>query len=389
LVFDWLVLETLSGSTIDASTCLAVLSSESQKRRIPPDRIPLLEHLVSNGVLSFDFVDEDRHVGGYIRQRIAERSDVLVALGGGKGVIDLHAQFTARGLPTVPLDVEIGASCADGEGALGLNRIAFTRPESCFPLEPKKLQNSLLSISFQGATRPIDDLVRGVVHLVECELKAEQTSNHGSSATPQFPIRVLFVAAAPVDQDELDHNEEGMSILEQAFKGIAADGLTFQILRKATPQGLRSRMASFRPNVLFFSGHGFHDRIVLQDDVGASSTVEATALAELVRVFQPEIRLVILNSCSSDRIASHLVDVVDFAIGMSGEVCDVTAMAFAEGFFDGLANGVTVQQAFDLGRANCKLAKAPFPDMPCLHVRPGSDASTVVLARVKPNSAGQ
>ncbi len=61
-------------------------------------------------------------------------------------------------------------------------------------------------------------------------------------------------------------------------------------------------------------------------------------------------------------------------------------MAFAEGFFDGLANGATIQEAFGLGRANCMVLNKPKPDMPCLHIRPGCDATSIVLARNNPKA---
>jgi hypothetical protein len=67
---------------------------------------------------------------------------------------------------------------------------------------------------------------------------------------------------------------------------------------------------------------------------------------------------------------------------MSRAVPDTTAIAFAAGFYEALAFGRSVTDAFELGQTQVELASPNLidtADIPQLIVRPGEDASKIFL----------
>ncbi len=73
------------------------------------------------------------------------------------------------------------------------------------------------------------------------------------------------------------------------------------------------------------------------------------ALAGLFRVLKDNVRVVLLNACYSAAQAKAIVKEIDCAVGMSRAVKDDHAIAFAAEFYQALAYGRSVQEAFDLG----------------------------------------
>lgn len=388
LTFDWLVLERLQtecGQTrCELPICRAVLSSESKKRRIPEDRLGLFDSALTSGLLTLEFIDEERHVGGYIRQRIADLADAAVLIGGGKGVSDLYERLAFRSVPVLPCDIDIGSTCNDGLGASALNRRAFTTPDAFFPCASHCFRDALLSVSLASESGAFRSIADRVVSLFDSEFRCQLERATAPRQVVSKLVRVLFVAANPKDQAQLAIDQEGLGIVEYVLNGVAADRIELNVVRRATPDSLRSMLARFRPNVVHFSGHGHSDGIVLQDDAGQSFYVDKAALRVLLGVFSNDIRVVVLNSCSSSVIAEELAKSIDVAVGMKADVDDDTAIAFSEGFFDGFAHGSSLAEAFELGVANCKLKGVPSPDLPVLFVRHGVDASQVFLSRLDP-----
>lgn len=378
LTFDWFALETLTNLSLEAGErCTAILSSETQKRRFPADRLGILESLVSSGALSLQFYDEDRHVGGFIRERLSELADAVIAIGGGKGVLDLHDKCSRLHTPVLPFTFAIGASCDDGEGAVKLCRLAASAPSDFFSGTPERLKHALVTLPIL-VEKDVEQAVKSTVALLSDEFAALKETKKVEQAI-DGNVRMLLVISNPTDTDPLDLDAEGMRILQFLLDGAASDKLSVKIMREATPVSLRSKLASFKPSILHFAGHGYNQGIVLQEKTGAAVCVDIETLAQLLNVFKDEIRLVVLNSCSSSESARRLSQTIDFVIGMKADVDDDTAIAFSEGFFDGIANQCSVQQAFDLGIANCKLMKAPSPQLPILHVRAAADARMAIL----------
>src|SRR5262249_2938194 len=105
-----------------------------------------------------------------------------------------------------------------------------------------------------------------------------------------------------------------------------------------------------KPQVVHFSGHGAKaGTVVLIGNDGLAKEVPPKALQGLFRVLKDNVRIVVLNACYSEAQAKAIVKQIDVAIGMNDAIGDDHAIAFAAEFYQGLAYGRSVQEAFDLG----------------------------------------
>lgn len=144
-----------------------MLSADPAQSRIPERRAPLWDQLLEPGDAVFlTHIPTKSYFGGHHRLRQAEQADVLITLGGGKGVFDLDHQFRERGCQILPLDPLIGSSCNDGEASPELNREALEKPERFVPAALAAwFVGQLPRLSFYGGTSP-EDLARRVLQVL-------------------------------------------------------------------------------------------------------------------------------------------------------------------------------------------------------------------------------
>lgn len=135
-----------------------------------------------------------------------------------------------------------------------------------------------------------------------------------------------------------------------------------------------------RPHVIHFSGHGVSgDPLPVAAD-NESGSVTPKALTELLRTLKDSTRVVVFNACGSETQAKTMVEEIPWAVGVSRGIGDDDALAFAGEFYQALASGRSVRDAYDLGVA--RLASEGVADakgLVTLHKRQGIDPSEAVL----------
>jgi hypothetical protein len=130
------------------------------------------------------------------------------------------------------------------------------------------------------------------------------------------------------------------------------------------------------PHVLHFSGHGKpSEGIVFQDESGLPVPLSAEQLERILRNLKSNIRLVFLNVCHSKDYAEVISHAVDFVVGMDGDVKDKEARAFAASFYQTLAFGRSVSEAFEMAKEHLRMRGLAGDDVPVLMVREGADSS--------------
>jgi hypothetical protein len=77
--------------------------------------------------------------GGNVGDEQIEHATAMVALGGGKGVLDRARKMTKRLLPVLPLDLQLGANSEDGLGALGVLKDFQANPLTYMPNSGNKV----------------------------------------------------------------------------------------------------------------------------------------------------------------------------------------------------------------------------------------------------------
>jgi len=105
----------------------------------------------------------------------------------------------------------------------------------------------------------------------------------------------------------------------------------------------------FKPHIVHFTGHGSHDGILFDDEKGEGQVIGAELLCKLFDLFSNRIDCVVLNASESDPIAKELAAKVGCVIGLSEDVEDEAAIAFAIGFYRALAAKLSFEDAFKSG----------------------------------------
>jgi hypothetical protein len=195
-------------------------------------------------------------------------------------------------------------------------------------------------------------------------------------------IKILFLAANPVDTSPLRLGEEAREIELQLKHGSAGDRFEFVQQWALRPSDLQRALLTHKPHIVHFSGHGSKaEELVLEDYSGRSKQVSRQALADLFFILKDNIRIVVLNACLSRMQAEALNASVDFTVGTNKAVGDKAAIAFASAFYLALAFERSVQEAFELARVEISLRGLTGADTPELFVREGVDARAPFLGR--------
>ena len=106
--------------------------------------------------------------------------------------------------------------------------------------------------------------------------------------------------------------------------------------------------------------------IVVGDDYGYIHTIRVDGLVKAFQAAGRDVRCVIVNACSTERLAQALAATGLCVIGMRQPVGDQSAVRFSIGFYQALADGQPVDTAFDSGVAQLMMtpmgddARAPF-----------------------------
>jgi hypothetical protein len=205
LAFDWTALETaaecIRGGEVafpePSGPPIVVVSSEKAETEIPAARLDLWEQLLASGHVRVESIRPGSRAAALIRQRQAEFSHALLALGGGAGVEHSAELFLERRSTVVPLDLPLGASRGDGTGgAERLAREARADPYRFLRLDPAvaEFTNSRLAqlATRMGAVPAAVVADRIVALLQELELPRAFYVRLLNPTHPRFPAVEAF-----------------------------------------------------------------------------------------------------------------------------------------------------------------------------------------------------
>lgn len=160
---------------------------------------------------------------------------------------------------------------------------------------------------------------------------------------------ILFLAANPLDLQHLHVDQEARRV-ELALRQARG---RFHLAQQwaVRSEDLLDALLHHRPVLLHFAGHGNQaGQLMLENAAGSAAPVQPEPLAALIKACS-SVRCMVLNACWSDALASALLSAVPCVVGMTGNVDDAAAIAFAAGFYRALADGESVAAAVESGRA--------------------------------------
>jgi hypothetical protein len=193
-------------------------------------------------------------------------------------------------------------------------------------------------------------------------------------------ITVLYLAANPVDQEQLRLDEEVRAIGEMLRRSDHRDAVKLESRWAVRPLDVLQAINEATPTIVHFSGHGSdQEEIVFQDDAGRTKLVSKAAIAETLAASSSGIQLVFFNLCYSRPQAEAVVAHVPAAIGMNTSIGDVAARVFAAQFYSAVGFGLSVGRAFDQAKAALMLEGIPEDDAPELFLTTGLGRDELVL----------
>jgi hypothetical protein len=198
---------------------------------------------------------------------------------------------------------------------------------------------------------------------------------------------ILFMAANPTGTNARALAERARAIQAELERAGQRDRFAFETRWAAQPLDLLRDMVKLKPTVVHFCGGRLAGNagaapaagVYFQGTDGRAQVVFGKALAQAFAAVG-SVKLVVLDACYSDDHADSIATHVDCVVGMAGGTVDPAATSFSIGLYGGLGEGESVAAAFNQGCAAIGMTNAGDPDQPRLRVRPGVDASRLVLA---------
>jgi len=190
-------------------------------------------------------------------------------------------------------------------------------------------------------------------------------------------IKILILAANPIDTSTLRLGEEVREISAALERAKMRD--QFEIISQwaVRPNDLLQALVKHKPQIVHFSGHGAGtEGLALEDDSGRMQLVSTQALTELFKLFKNKIQYVLLNACYSEAQAEAIHQHIDYVIGMNKAIGDRAAIIFAEAFYQGLGNELSIEDAYELGCVAILIAGIPESLTPILKSRPKPTAES-------------
>jgi Cdc6-like AAA superfamily ATPase len=163
--------------------------------------------------------------------------------------------------------------------------------------------------------------------------------------------KILILASNPKGDLQLDREVRDLTdALERKFKQGEERGYEVVFKTAVRPNDLLDLLQEHKPRIVHFCGHGAGERgLLFQDDNGREQLVDTEALARSFEYFAKYIQCSVFNACTSHIQAEAVVKHIDYAIGMTEEVLDRAAYIFAVGFYQALADGESIERAYEFG----------------------------------------
>lgn len=200
------------------------------------------------------------------------------------------------------------------------------------------------------------------------------------------PIKILFLAASPLDNVRIQAEEEARAI-DLALRQSANRNFVIHYHGAVRTDDLQALLLRHDPDIVHFCGHGSQDdELVFVGTQGGSVKVSGTALRQLFAVLKGNIRCIVLNACYTATQAEVLAEVINCVIGIDDAVSEDAARQFATAFYQALGYARSIGDAFALGKNQIELAG--LGEAESLHLLTRTDgAGTFTFATDSPNQS--
>jgi hypothetical protein len=219
----------------------------------------------------------------------------------------------------------------------------------------------------------VEELIRYIDRIsIDTESQKEKFGELFSKIKPYANIepkyKILFLSADPTDSSRLRLGEEFREIQEKLKLAKFRDIFKLELPQLSLQVGnISQALFDSDPQIVHFSGHGSSTgELWFENKVGLAQPVQPEALASLFEQFSDKVECVLLNACYSITQAKAISSHIKYVIGMSREIGDKAAIAFAVGFYRALGANRTIEEAYKFGCVEIKLEGIPEALTPIL-----------------------
>ena len=202
-IFDWLALREVgryANSTSENPRPYAriVMSDAASESKIDDANLRLLRDLEQRNAAELCFIRRELFTGGEYRKVMVEKSDAMLAIGGGKGTYSAGTEMIVAGKPVLPLDLQLGSTADDGDGAVALHREMASDPSRFFRSTHRDVTNRVGLLSLNRGINDAETVARVSAEVLAKELDAVSLSDQpvsfrrrvaGYESTPRYRVR--------------------------------------------------------------------------------------------------------------------------------------------------------------------------------------------------------
>lgn len=228
--------------------------------------------------------------------------------------------------------------------------------------------------------RTVHPLIQTYQFVRNAPTKYQRALIVGEEVKSDMKLNIQFLSAQPRISQRLRIEEEQRDIAHRLREGDHRDRFAIAEARSAVrAKDILSYIRRESAQIVHLSGHGEQGGVlVLEDPNGNPERVRPDAMRMLFDLCNDDkhLRCAVFNACYSDALARELTRApaaVPCAIGTSDAVPDKAAIAFADGFYGALADGETLDRAFEAGKVQVSLT-CPRSQAELFHLFVADDA---------------
>ena len=160
--------------------------------------------------------------------------------------------------------------------------------------------------------------------------------------------KILILASNP--RKDLNLDREIRDLKKVINRHGKEAQLEVEIELAVRPEDLQELFLEHKPLIVHFCGHGTGEKgLVLQNDAGREQLVSTNTFSNVLALFNDKVQCVLLNACYSEVQAQAIIEHINYVIGMSQEIRDDAAIAFATGFYQAFAHGKSIDESYQHG----------------------------------------
>ncbi|MBK8703470.1 MAG: CHAT domain-containing protein [Saprospiraceae bacterium] len=190
------------------------------------------------------------------------------------------------------------------------------------------------------------ELYKSVHSTGQDALTVTRVTNEITSSTA-VKSKILFITANPSDQSRLQTDREHRLLKAELERGRARDNFVFLPPQFATTITELLRAVNDKPNIIHFSGHGATNGIAITTENNETQMMPVAALQRMFRSLKDLTKIVVLNACYTAEQAKIISEFGMYVVGNNLPITDPAAISFSEGFYNGLGEGKSFEEAYN------------------------------------------